>query len=127
MMEDTDSVTAKIKQLRATGVGISIDDFGTGYSALAYLQRFPVSCLKIDRSFVNDLSSPGTHPIVSAITGIARGFGLNLVAEGVETSAQAQVLRKLGCDCMQGYYFSRPKSCTDVEELLDALPDHLFA
>jgi diguanylate cyclase (GGDEF)-like protein/PAS domain S-box-containing protein len=127
MMEDTDSVTAKIKQLRATGVGISIDDFGTGYSALAYLQRFPVSCLKIDRSFVNDLSSPGTHPIVSAITGIARGFGLNLVAEGVETSAQAQVLRKLGCDCMQVYYFSRPKSCTDVEELLDALPDHLFA
>ncbi len=91
MMQDTAAVTAKVKQLREVGVGISIDDFGTGYSALAYLQKFPISALKIDRSFVRDLDSPGTHPIISAITGIARGFGHHLVAEGVETAAQPRV------------------------------------
>ncbi|MBL8448133.1 MAG: EAL domain-containing protein [Zoogloeaceae bacterium] len=127
MMQDTAAVTAKVKQLREVGVGISIDDFGTGYSALAYLQKFPISALKIDRSFVRDLDSPGTHPIISAITGIARGFGLHLVAEGVETAAQAKMLRNLGCDCMQGYFFSRPVDSVATSKLLELLPDQLFA
>lgn len=126
MMQDTDAVTAKVRQLRATGLGISIDDFGTGYSALAYLQKFPITSLKIDRSFVRDLDAPGTHPIISAITGIARGFGLKLVAEGVETGAQARILRGLGCDCMQGYYFSRPVAAGAIAGLLDGMPAELF-
>ncbi len=127
MMQDTAAVTAKVKQLREVGVGISIDDFGTGYSALAYLQKFPISALKIDRSFVRDLDSPGTHPIISAITGIARGFGHHLVAEGVETAAQAKMLRNLGCDCMQGYFFSRPADSTTISKLLAFLPDQMFS
>jgi diguanylate cyclase (GGDEF)-like protein/PAS domain S-box-containing protein len=127
MMQDTSAVTAKVRRLREVGVGISIDDFGTGYSALAYLQKFPISSLKIDRSFVRDLDSPGTHPIISAITGIARGFGLHLVAEGVETAAQARMLRNLGCDCMQGYYFARPANAGEVSRLLQGMPAQLFA
>ena len=126
MMRDTAAVTAKVRHLREVGVGISIDDFGTGYSALAYLQKFPVSSLKIDRSFVRDLNAPGAHPIISAITGIARGFNLHLVAEGVETAMQAQMLRKLGCDCMQGYYFARPGNVTEVSRLLHEMPAQLF-
>jgi diguanylate cyclase (GGDEF)-like protein/PAS domain S-box-containing protein len=127
MMQDTAAVTAKVRRLRELGVGISIDDFGTGYSALAYLQKFPISSLKIDRSFVRDLEAPGTHPIISAITGIARGFGLHLVAEGVETAAQARTLRSLGCDCMQGYHFARPASAAEISHLLHGMPAQLFA
>jgi diguanylate cyclase (GGDEF)-like protein/PAS domain S-box-containing protein len=127
MMQDTTAVTAKVRCLRDSGMGIAIDDFGTGYSALAYLQKFPVSILKIDRSFVHDLDIPGAHPIISAITGIARGFGLHLVAEGVETSIQAQLLGKLGCDCMQGYYFARPASAGEISHLLQEIPAQLFA
>jgi len=127
MMQDTAAVTAKVRRLRELGLGISIDDFGTGYSALAYLQKFPISSLKIDRSFVRDLDAPGTHPIISAIIGIARGFGLHLVAEGVETAAQAKMLRNLGCECMQGYYFARPAGPTEISRLLHGLPDQLFA
>ena len=122
MMQDTSEVMAKVEQLRRQGVGIAIDDFGTGYSALAYLQKFPVNTLKIDKSFVQDLESPGMHPIVSAITGIARGFGLHLIAEGVETASQAEVLHALGCDCMQGYHFSRPLAAPAALRFLSEFP-----
>ena len=114
MVEDTRGVAARVRRLREAGLGIAIDDFGTGYSALAYLQKFPASTLKIDRSFVRDLDSPATSPIVSAITGIARGFGLEMIAEGVESARQALILRELGCDVMQGYYFSRPLAPADA-------------
>ena len=108
MMQDTAEVAAKLRRLREAGLGIAIDDFGTGYSALAYLQRFPVTTLKIDRSFVRDLEGPANNPIISAITAIARGFGLALVAEGVERPEQAEMLRGLGCDVMQGFHYARP-------------------
>jgi len=108
MMQDTAQVTTKLCRLREAGLGIAIDDFGTGYSALAYLQRFPISTLKIDRSFVRDLEGPANNPIISAITAIARGFGLELIAEGVERAEQADTLRILGCDVMQGFHFARP-------------------
>ena len=108
MMQDTAEVAAKLRRLREAGLGIAIDDFGTGYSALAYLQRFPVTTLKIDRSFVRDLEGPANNPIICAITAIARGFGLDLVAEGVERPEQAELLRGLGCDVMQGFHFARP-------------------
>ena len=126
MMNDTASVASKVRGLRAAGLSVAIDDFGTGYSALAYLQKFPVSALKIDRSFVRDLEGPMTNPIISAITGIARGFELELVAEGVENLEQASALRTLGCDVMQGYLFARPAPAIDAEAWLRR-PELLFA
>ncbi|HQZ02516.1 MAG TPA: EAL domain-containing protein [Thauera sp.] len=118
MMSDSADIAAKVRQLRSAGVSVAIDDFGTGYSALAYLQKFPVSTLKIDRSFVRDLDGPMTNPIISAITGIARGFDLDIVAEGVEQPEQAEALQLLGCDVMQGYYFARPAPAHQVLEWL---------
>jgi len=122
MMHDSPGVTAKVRALREAGVGIAIDDFGTGYSALAYLQKLPISALKIDRSFVKDLGGLMTNPIISAIIGIARGFDLELVAEGVEHPQQAAMLRALGCDVMQGYYFARPVRAEDAEALFSMPP-----
>ncbi|ENO89371.1 EAL domain-containing response regulator [Thauera linaloolentis] len=125
MMNDTADVAAKVRQLRSAGLSVAIDDFGTGYSALAYLQKFPVSTLKIDRSFVRDLDGPTTNPIISAITGIARGFALDIVAEGVEQPEQAEALQLLGCDVMQGYYFARPAPAHEALEWLRQ-PARLF-
>ena len=125
MMDDTADVAAKVRALREAGISVAIDDFGTGYSALAYLQRFPVSTLKIDRSFVRDLEGPMTNPIISAITGIARGFELDLVAEGVENLEQADALRALGCEVMQGYLFARPAPADEVLGWLRH-PERLF-
>lgn len=126
MMQNTARVSCKVRQLREAGVGIAIDDFGTGYSALAYLQKFPVSTLKIDRSFVRDLDGPATNPVISAITGIARGFGLQLVAEGIERREQAEILRALGCDVMQGFYYSRPIGADAVAAWMAHPPPGLF-
>ena len=125
MMNDTADVAAKVRALRAAGISVAIDDFGTGYSALAYLQKFPVSTLKIDRSFVRDLEGPMTNPIISAITGIARGFELDLVAEGVENAEQADALRALGCEVMQGYLFARPAPADEALVWLRH-PERLF-
>lgn len=122
MMQDTDAAATKVRALRAAGLRVAIDDFGTGYSSLSYLQRFPVNCLKIDRSFVRDLTGPMINPIISAITGIARGFGLHLIAEGIERREQVEVLRSLGCDVMQGYYFAHPAATADAERWLHTPP-----
>ena len=119
MVNDSDSVAAKVRQLREAGLSVAIDDFGTGYSALAYLQKFPVSTIKIDRSFVRELGGAAGNPIISAIAGIARGFGLYLVAEGVERSEQIAPLGELGCDVMQGYLFARPAPAAMVGRWLD--------
>ncbi len=118
MMNNAAGVAVKVKALRGAGISIAIDDFGTGYSALAYLQKFPVSTLKIDRSFVRDLDGPKSNPIISAITGIARGFDLEVVAEGVEQLHQVETLQLLGCDIMQGYYFARPAPAHEALEWL---------
>jgi EAL domain-containing protein (putative c-di-GMP-specific phosphodiesterase class I) len=100
-------------------VRISIDDFGTRYSSLNYLRKFPVSSIKIDQSFVRELvEGVRISPILHAILGIARGFGLQLVAEGVETPFQMKTLSELGCDEMQGYLFSKPIPRVEVEEML---------
>ena len=109
LMHDVDETLAKLKALADMGVRLAIDDFGTGYSSLAYLKRFPVHKLKIDQSFVRDLTHDRDDAaIVAAIVGLARSLGLDLIAEGVETDAQLAALTGHGCAKFQGYYFSRP-------------------
>jgi diguanylate cyclase (GGDEF)-like protein/PAS domain S-box-containing protein len=122
-MQDLEVAVGRMNELRALGVRLSIDDFGTGYSSLTYLKRLPVHTLKVDRSFVQELDSETSdskdRTLVSAILGLAKQFGLETVAEGVETEGQASILRDLECDRMQGYLFARPQASDQVEKLLE--------
>ncbi|MDO9032811.1 MAG: EAL domain-containing protein [Hydrogenophaga sp.] len=123
LLEDGASIVEKFEHLRAQGVRVAIDDFGTRYSSLNYLRRFPVDSLKIDQSFVRDLSPDSAEsPIIQAIIGIARGFNLHVVAEGVESEHQLQTLQALGCDEMQGYLLGRPMSAQSLGALLTTPP-----
>jgi len=109
LLEDPVATGTVLDELRALGVRLSIDDFGTGYSSLAYLRRFPLDTLKVDRTFVSGLGvDPDSRAITSAIIELAHALGLEVVAEGVEDQAQLEVLVDLGCDRAQGYLFSRP-------------------
>lgn len=100
---------SQLNKLSQLGVSIAIDDFGTGYSSLAYLQKFSIHKIKIDQSFVKEIHWENTHsPIIHAIISIAKGLGLDLVAEGVETETQARYLEKAGCKIMQGYFYHKP-------------------
>jgi EAL domain-containing protein (putative c-di-GMP-specific phosphodiesterase class I) len=109
IMEDVKLSTASLKAIRAMGVSVAIDDFGTGFSSLSYLSKLPVDTLKIDRSFVNDMTNTQQGLLlVSTIITLAHSLKLKVVAEGVETAVQSDLLRTLGCDEMQGYFFSKP-------------------
>jgi len=109
IMEDVGHSIASLQAIRAMGVSIAIDDFGTGFSSLSYLARLPVDTLKIDGAFINDMTAGSQGlSIVFAIINLAHSLQLNVVAEGVETEEQSQLLQRLGCDEMQGYLFSRP-------------------
>ncbi len=104
-----DHVASTLKALQAMGVGTSLDDFGTGYSSLTYLRRLPLSTLKIDQSFVHGMmGDAGDLAIVQGVIGLAQSFGYRIIAEGVETSDQGQMLLQMGCQMAQGYYFARP-------------------
>ncbi|MCZ8094961.1 MAG: EAL domain-containing protein [Acidovorax sp.] len=106
---DLQAVTQTLQSLRALGVSISLDDFGTGYSSLTYLRRLPMDTLKIDQSFVHGMmSDPGDLAIVQGVIGLARSFGYRVIAEGVETIEQGQMLLQLGCPQAQGYCIARP-------------------
>jgi len=110
-----------MRKIRALGVTLSIDDFGTGYSSLAHVKRFPAQTLKIDRSFITDLAADKSSlAIVQSIIALAHGLHLKVVAEGVETEVQLEILRGLGCDEFQGYLFSRPLETTAAEALMRA-------
>jgi predicted signal transduction protein with EAL and GGDEF domain len=112
---DPDRVRQVLIELRALGVGVSLDDFGTGYCALSYLQEFPVDTLKIDRSFVSKIAEGGDPmEIIRLIVGLARTLGMDVVAEGMETSAQVDRLAALGCGFGQGHYFAKPLAPADV-------------
>jgi diguanylate cyclase (GGDEF)-like protein len=109
VMSDAEAACATLGSLRAQGLGISIDDFGTGYSSLSYLHRFPVDTLKIDRSFIGRMGGGDEDgEIVRTIITLARNLGMRVVAEGVETARQGDLLRGLGCEYAQGFFFSRP-------------------
>ena len=119
VMHDVEQATAIMGNLKALGVQLSIDDFGTGYSSLAYLRHFPIDVLKIDKSFVSDIThSTDDAAIVHAIISLAHSLRLKVIAEGVETAQQLAFLRQHGCDQMQGYLFSRPLAAPAFEELL---------
>ena len=127
IMEDVKHNIASLQAIRALGVAIAIDDFGTGYSSLSYLSKLPLDALKIDRSFVNDMTSGHAGELlVSTIIALAHSLNLKVVAEGVETEEQARMLRSLGCDEMQGYLFCKPVSVEIFEArflVTEAKPD----
>jgi EAL domain-containing protein (putative c-di-GMP-specific phosphodiesterase class I) len=108
-----------LKRLKKLGIRISVDDFGTGYSSLAYVKRFPIDVLKIDRSFITDVTTnPADAAITGAIIDMAHSMDVRVVAEGVETAEQLDFLRQRGCDEIQGYYFARPLPPVEITELL---------
>jgi diguanylate cyclase (GGDEF)-like protein/PAS domain S-box-containing protein len=119
LMQDLEAARETLHALKSHGVSLSIDDFGTGYSSLAYLKRFPIDTLKIDRSFVRDvIRNAEDASITGAIIALGKSLGLAVVAEGVETEAQASFLRERGCTLMQGYFFSRPVRAEDITAML---------
>ncbi len=119
VMKDPDEAIKKLNELKQMGVTISIDDFGTGYSSLNYLKRFPIDTLKIDQSFVREISTdPEGAAIVTAIITLAHALKLNVIAEGVETEEQFKFLRSLGCDEVQGFLFGKPISANEFTAML---------
>jgi diguanylate cyclase len=125
-MSDVKATQAAFSELARIGVLLSIDDFGTGYSSLSYLRRLPARQLKIDRSFVSDLeTSSDARAIVSAVVHLAHDLGLGVVAEGVETQGQRDVLVGLECDELQGYLFARPMRSAEVAGWIHARADDL--
>jgi EAL domain-containing protein (putative c-di-GMP-specific phosphodiesterase class I) len=118
-LQNLQSIVATLKDLRALGVGLSIDDFGTGYSSLSRLHRLPFDSLKIDGSFIGRLSfDEESTAIIATINQLGHNLGLTVVAEGVETTEQREILRKLGCESYQGYLFSRPLASEQALQLL---------
>ena len=119
VMSNTDSAVATLNCFKEMGVHISIDDFGTGYSSLSYLKHFPIDYLKIDQSFVRDITTnPDDAAITTAIINMAQGLNLKTIAEGVETADQLAFLRLHSCDVVQGYYFSKPVPATEFADIL---------
>jgi EAL domain-containing protein (putative c-di-GMP-specific phosphodiesterase class I) len=123
LMENPAAAADTMTRLSSMGVHLAIDDFGTGYSNLANLKRFPIHCLKIDRSFVSDIGGGAADDsddaaIVKAVIALARSMKLEVIAEGVESAAQLDFLGAHGCRQMQGYYFSKPVTAEEVEVLL---------
>ena len=118
-----EGVEASLRRLSAAGIRIALDGFGTGYASLTHLKRFPVDVPKIDRSFVSSLeTNPDDAAIVRAVATLARSLGLSVVAEGIETEAQAAFLREQGCQIGQGFLFGKAVAACDVEAIVTAAP-----
>ena len=127
-MQNVDFTKAILSEFHRMGVTISIDDFGTGYSSLSYLKKFPLHILKVDKSFVRDLTTdPNDAAITNAIIGLAHGLNLDVVAEGVETEEQQNLLRSLKCELMQGHFFSHALATEEATKLLQNFPIYDFA
>jgi diguanylate cyclase (GGDEF)-like protein len=120
LMNNVDSTLQVLQKLKEASVNLHVDDFGTGYSSLSYLCRFPIDTLKIDRSFVSQMNySEESLEIVRTVVRLARNLGIGLIAEGVESEEQLNLLRELECDEAQGYHFAKPMAVTEVEEWLE--------
>ena len=118
-MEDIDRINRILSALNAKGIDIAIDDFGTGYSSLAYLNRLPITHLKIDRSFVSDISSDiAAQAIIQSTLLMAQSLGIKVIAEGIETEDQVAMLKVMKADYGQGYYYSRPISGENLQQTL---------
>jgi hypothetical protein len=127
LMQNSSAYLEQLHAIRGLGVHIALDDFGTGYSSLAYLERFPLTDIKIDRSFVSALDDPSRGSgVLHAIVEIGRALGLTTVAEGIETPAQLRRLREMGCALGQGYLFSRPLERDAMAELVARQTEPLF-
>jgi len=125
LMQDSNAALAELHRLKKLGVKIAMDDFGTGYSSLGYLRSFPFDKIKIDQSFVKDLSnSKDSLAILRAVVGLGHSLGIVTTAEGVETQSQLEILRTEGCNEAQGYFFSPPKSAVETNRLLRSLSGH---
>nr|WP_280117281.1 EAL domain-containing protein [Parageobacillus toebii] len=125
-MPHAEKSVERLTMLKTMGISIAIDDFGTGFSSLSYLHRFPIDILKIDRSFIKQLSRYREESaIVNAIIMMAHSLQIRVVAEGVETKKQYQILEKQSCDFVQGYYVSKPLSISELYEFLD-MWNHLY-
>ncbi|MBB5694175.1 putative bifunctional diguanylate cyclase/phosphodiesterase [Muricoccus pecuniae] len=121
LLNDTDETLAILRRLRGLGIRIAMDDFGTGYSSLGYLQKFPFDKVKIDRSFISHLGEDrSAEAIVRAVVGMSHALGVRTIAEGVETQAQAELLRDKGCEAVQGFLFGRPMSAGNLAEQMAA-------
>jgi len=122
LMDHSEAGIRTLSEIRDLGVRLVLDDFGTGYSSLAYLKHLPLDTIKIDRTFVAGIEDPADRSIVEAVVALAHGLGIGVVAEGIETKAQADKLRELGCDLGQGYLFSRPVPADGTLALLRDRP-----
>jgi diguanylate cyclase (GGDEF)-like protein/PAS domain S-box-containing protein len=119
LLRDLDRVAATLREFKSLGIGVSIDDFGTGYSSLSYLKRFPIDQLKIDQSFVRDITiDAGDKAIAEAVIGLAHSMKLEVIAEGVENLDQLNILMDKDCDAIQGFYFSHPLPASEMTEFL---------
>jgi diguanylate cyclase (GGDEF)-like protein len=119
------SVERALRNLSTAGVTIALDDFGTGYASLTHLKQFPVHVIKLDRSFINDMETDESDAaIVEAVLNLGQSLGIKVVAEGVETAAQASLLRAHGCDVGQGYHFGHPMPSSDVPRFISTLMNH---
>jgi EAL domain-containing protein (putative c-di-GMP-specific phosphodiesterase class I) len=118
-MSDSEKTVEVLQGFHGGGIRVAIDDFGTGYSSLAYLRRFPINMLKIDRAFIKDMmENPEDRAIVDAIIGMGHALGMEVLAEGVERADQLEYLRAQKCDKAQGYFFSKPVLAEEFRELL---------
>ena len=119
VMKNPESAISTLRELKAMGIKISIDDFGSGYSSLSYLKHLPIDVLKIDQSFVRDLSSnEDSMAIIRAVTGLGSSLGMTTTGEGVETREELDYLRREGCTEAQGYFFSEARPAREVYALL---------
>lgn len=120
LVELTHNISKNLSFLNKKGVKVSIDDFGTGYNSLKYIQKFPVDSIKIDRIFVSDIKSNVNKIIINSIISLGHKLNKIVIAEGVETKEQYEYLKELGCDIIQGYYFSKPLLPEEAVEYLRA-------
>jgi EAL domain-containing protein (putative c-di-GMP-specific phosphodiesterase class I) len=119
IMENAETALVTLRRLKELNIGLEIDDFGTGYSSLSYLRQLPFDTVKIDRSFVKELGTAGdSSEIVGTILQLARSLSLDVVAEGVETTDQLAMLKSMGCNCGQGFYFSKPVDAEKADRLV---------